>query len=190
MVKKKPRTIVYRRKSEGKTRYKKRLRLLLSRKPRLVVRITNKKIISQLIAFKTKGDQVLVGVDSTSLAKLGWGFSCKNIPAAYLTGYLLGKKATKSQHNEAVFDLGFKSPIKGNKTYAFLKGALDAGLIVPHSDGIFPSEERITGKHIQEHAQIIKGDSGQYAKYLKNNLDPTKITDLFKKTKQRIDQDA
>ena len=40
--------------------------------------------------------------------------------------------------------------IKGSRIYAALKGILDAGLNIPHSDGIFPNEERIKGKHISE----------------------------------------
>jgi large subunit ribosomal protein L18 len=150
MARKKPRTIPYKRKREGKTNYKKRLHLLLAKKPRLVVRVTNKKIIAQIIDFETTGDKILVGVDSSALKKHGWNFSFKNIPAAYLTGYLIGKKALQKNIKEAIFDLGFKLPVKGNKSYASLKGALDAGLIVPHSEEIFPPEERITGKHIKD----------------------------------------
>jgi large subunit ribosomal protein L18 len=149
MARKKPKTIPYKRKREGKTNYRKRLCLLLSKKPRVVIRITNKKIITQLIDFKTSGDKVIVGVDSSALKKLGWNFSMKNLPAAYLTGFLLGKKALQKNIKEAVPDLGFKAPIKGNKVYACLKGALDAGLNIPHSKEVFPSEDRISGKHIQ-----------------------------------------
>lgn len=190
MVKKKPRTIPYRRKREGKTNYRKRLRLLLSRKPRLAVRFTNSKVCAQLITFKKEGDHISAGVDSTSLSKYGWGYSPKNTPAAYLTGYLLGRKALKAGQKEAVFDLGFKAPIRSSKIYAFLKGAVDAGMSIPCSEEIFPSEERITGEHIQQHAQISKGGKAYYTKYLKNGLDPAKITEQFNKTKQKIDQDA
>ncbi len=149
MARKKPKTIPYKRKREGKTNYRKRLRLLLAKKPRAVIRITNKKIIIQLVDFKNTGDHVLIGIDSSALKKHGWNFSMKNLPAAYLTGFLFGKKALQKNIKEAVLDLGFKPPIKGNKVYACLKGALDAGLNIPHSKEVFPTEERISGKHIQ-----------------------------------------
>jgi len=182
---KKPKTIHYKRKRQGKTNYRKRLRLLLAKKPRFIIRTTNQKTITQIIDFKTTGDIILVGVDSSALKKYGWNFSFKNIPAAYLTGYLIGKKALQKNIKETVLDIGFKPPIRGNKIYACLKGALDAGLNVFHSEEILPSEERISGKHIQDYAQKIK-DTPSYqkifSKYLKTNLDPTKIIDSFQKT--------
>jgi large subunit ribosomal protein L18 len=150
MTNRKPRTVAYRRKREGKTNYRKRLNLLLASVPRLVVRVTNKKIIVQLVDFKNTGDLVLVGVDSSALKKYGWDFSFKNLPAAYLVGYLAGKKAAAKDIKKAVLDLGFKPPIKGNKIYACLKGVLDSGLTVAHSPEVFPSEERLSGKHIQK----------------------------------------
>ena len=88
MVNRKPRTVPYRRKRENKTNYLKRLKLLLSRKGRLVVRFTNRKVVAQLVEFTPKGDKVLVATDSFALRKLGWQYSCKNLPAAYLTGFL------------------------------------------------------------------------------------------------------
>ncbi len=163
MTSKKPKTIPVRRKREGKTDFKKRLHLLLAKKPRLVIRTTNQSIIAQIIDFKPKGDIVLAGVSSTALKKKGWTYSFKNLPAAYLTGYLIGKKAIEKDIQEAILDSGFKSPIKGNKIYACLKGAIDAGLKIPHSPEIFPSEERISGQHINE-----------------------KITELFKKLKSEL----
>ncbi|MEM5875096.1 MAG: 50S ribosomal protein L18 [Candidatus Aenigmatarchaeota archaeon] len=142
--------IHFRRRREGKTNYRKRLKLLLSKKPRLVFRRTLKYIIGQIISFDKKGDRTLVGLTSKVLKKFGWKYACDNTPAAYLTGYLLAKKAIKNGINEAVFDLGLYSSTKGNRAYAFLKGAIDAGLIVPHDPSIFPDENRIKGMHINE----------------------------------------
>jgi len=39
-----------------------------------------------------------------------------------------------------------------------LKGALDAGLNVPHSEEAFPSEDRLLGKHIEEHLNVKISD--------------------------------
>ncbi|MEM5815044.1 MAG: 50S ribosomal protein L18 [Candidatus Aenigmatarchaeota archaeon] len=140
--------IHFRRRREGKTNYRKRLKLLLSKKPRLVFRRTLRYIIGQIILFDKKGDKVLFGLTSKILKKFGWKYACDNTPAAYLTGYILAKKAIKNGINEAVFDLGLYTSSKGNRGYAFLKGAIDAGLDVPHDESIFPSDERIKGFHI------------------------------------------
>ncbi|MEK6899538.1 MAG: 50S ribosomal protein L18 [Nanoarchaeota archaeon] len=135
MATQKPRTVLYRRKRELKTRYSKRLKLLLSGKKRVVVRLTNTRVIAQLVEFTPKGDKVLLGVDSSALKQFGWTYSAKSIPAAYLTGLSLGVKAKEKKINEeVVLDTGLRSPLHKGRTYAFLKGAVDAGLKVPHEN--------------------------------------------------------
>jgi large subunit ribosomal protein L18 len=142
--------IHFRRRREGKTNYKKRLKLLLSEKPRLVYRKTLKYIIGQIINFDKKGDVTLVGITSKILKKYGWKFACDNTPASYLTGYLLGKMALSKGVKEAVLDIGLYTSTKGGRMYAFAKGAIDAGLNVPCNEEMFPSEDRIKGLHISE----------------------------------------
>jgi large subunit ribosomal protein L18 len=142
--------IHFRRRREGKTNYKKRLKLLLSEKPRLVYRKTLKYIIGQIINFDKKGDVTLVGITSKILKKYGWKFACDNTPASYLTGYLLGKMALSKGIKEAVLDIGLYTSTKGGRMYAFAKGAIDAGLNVPCSEEMFPREDRIKGLHISE----------------------------------------
>ncbi len=142
--------IHFRRRREGKTNYRKRLKLLLSGKPRLVYRKTLKYIIGQIIDFDKKGDKTLVGITSKILRKYGWKFACDNTPASYLTGYLLGKIALSKGINEAILDIGLYTSTKGGRMYAFAKGAIDAGLNVPCSEEMFPSEERIKGLHVNE----------------------------------------
>ncbi len=149
----KPKTVLYRRKREAKTNYAKRLKLLFSQKPRVVVRFTNTKIIAQVVSFTQKGDVVTAAVDSSSLSKMGWKSSLKNFPAAYLTGVLIGKKAQEKGCKEAIMDTGFKNPQKGGKVYAFVKGVVDSGLQVPHSEEIYPAEDRIAGKHLSPEVQ-------------------------------------
>jgi large subunit ribosomal protein L18 len=142
--------IHFRRRREGKTNYRKRLKLLLSEKPRLVYRKTLKYIIGQIIEFDKKGDKTLVGITSKILKKYGWKFACDNTPASYLTGYLLGKLALSKGIKEAVLDIGLYTSTKGGRMYAFAKGAIDAGLNVNCSEEMFPSEDRIKGSHIKE----------------------------------------
>jgi len=134
---------------------------LSSKKLRLLIRKTNTKIITQLIEFDIKGDKVKVGIDSTALKVLGWTGGLKNIPAAYLTGYLIGKKALTAGITEAILDTGLNTTIKGSRIYSALKGAVDAGLKVPCSKEIFPTEERLNGKHIKDFANKIEEIKGK-----------------------------
>lgn len=142
--------VPFRRRREGKTNYRKRLALLKSGKPRMVVRKTLRRIIVQFIEFDPKGDRVIACADSKDLVKYGWKGSAKNTPAAYLVGYLAAKRALSKGITEAVLDIGLHRPTRGSRVFAALKGALDAGIAIPHGDDIFPSEERIRGEHISE----------------------------------------
>jgi len=193
MANKKAKPVLYRRKRESKTDYKKRLKLLMSGKSRLVVRFSNQKICAQLIKFDIKGDQTLLGLDSTSLKKNGWLYSSKNLPAAYLTGLQLAKLSkSKFDQEELVFDTGLRTPLKRGKVFAFLKGVLDGGLNVKHgSEDIFPSEEKISGKDIQDYANTLKqSNPEQYQKKfssnLKNSADPTQMVANFEKVKAEL----
>lgn len=136
------------RRREKKTDYRKRLKLLLSGKPRLVIRRSNKYIRLQIVEYDEKGDKTVLGLLSKTLQKYGWPKSFKNLPACYLSGYLIGKLALRRNIKEVVADTGLHRLTKGCRIFAVIKGAVDAGLKVPHSESIYPPEERLVGKHI------------------------------------------
>lgn len=148
--------MIYKRKKEGKTDYRNRIAALKSGKVRLVVRKSLKNIYAQIIQYQPDGDKILFSANSNELKKYGWNLSRKNTPAAYLTGILIGHKAKQKGIKEAILDIGFKRAIKGCVLFALLKGAIDSGLNIPHSKEVFPSEERIKGKHIQDYYHKCK----------------------------------
>lgn len=141
--------VPFRRRREGKTDYRRRLRLLKGGLPRAVYRKTSKRTIVQIIEYDKIGDRVLVSAVSNELKKYDWKFGYGNTPAAYLTGYLAGVRAKNKDIKKAVLDVGLHKPVKGAKCFAVLKGLIDAGMDIPHGDDdIFPSKDRIYGKHI------------------------------------------
>jgi len=139
--------IQHRRRRKNKTDYKKRLALIKSGEARLVIRRRVKNISVQFINFDHEGDKTVVSAFSKELKKLGWKYSCGNIPAAYLTGFLAGKRAKLKR---AVLDLGLQTSTKGSRIYAALKGVIDAEIIVNHSNEILPTDDRTKGLHISE----------------------------------------
>ena len=84
------------------------------------------------------------------LEELGWTGSGKSTPGAYLTGMLAGKRAKEKGLERAVLDIGLREPTKGAVIFAALKGAVDAGIEVPHGEEMLPSKDRISGKHMKE----------------------------------------
>lgn len=185
-------SLPHRRKREGKTDFKLRLRLLKSRKPRLVVRKSLRNIICQIVKFDMKGDHTIVSADSKELKKFGWNLHGGNVSSAYLTGLLCAEKAKKHKINHAVFDIGLYDSTPGNRLYSALKGALDGGLDVPHSEGILPKNERISGQHVSRYAEHLKTDKLSHYKkvfssYIKMKIDPKEIPKVFEETKKRIE---
>jgi large subunit ribosomal protein L18 len=183
--------VPFRRRNEGKTDYKARKALLLSGKPRLVVRGSLKNMIIQIAIAKPSGDKVTVSAHSRELAKnYGWKAPTGNLPAAYLTGLLCGLKAKAKGVKETVLDLGLCSPSKGARSFAALKGVLDAGVNVPHSEERFPNEKRIRGEHIAEYAEKLVTDPDEYqtrfSKYLEQELPPQKLPKHFSEAKTAI----
>jgi large subunit ribosomal protein L18 len=171
--------VPFRRRREGKTDYRERKALILSGKPRLVVRPSLKNVIAQVIVAEPEGDQVIVSAQSRELKNFGWKAPRGNIPAAYLTGLLCGLKAKSSGIEEAILDIGLHSPSKGAKVFAVLKGVLDAGVDVPHSEEKLPDEKRISGEHIAEYAKILASNAEEYqskfSQYLKNEVPPENL---------------
>ncbi len=175
----------FKRRREEKTDYKKRLKLLFSKKPRLVVRKSLKHIRVQIIEYNPKGDNTIVCATTKDLKKFGWNGSA-NLVSAYLLGLLIGKKVLKKKINSVVLDMGFQSRVKGSKLYAVLKGALDGGLSIPHSTEILPSEDRISGKHVLDYAQKLKKENLKKYKEQFSVSNPEKIPKMLEKVKSNI----
>jgi large subunit ribosomal protein L18 len=142
--------VPFRRRREGRTDYRHRAALIKSGVPRAVVRRSNRHMRVQFISFTDKGDVVLASAVSTELEDMGWTGSGKSTPGAYLTGLLAGKRAIEKGIAEAVLDIGLREPTKGAVVFAALRGIIDAGVEVPHGDGVLPSDDRLAGKHMRE----------------------------------------
>ena len=164
--------VKYRRRREGKTDYYARKRLVVqaknkynSPKYRLVVRITNKDIVCQIVHAKIQGDFVLTAAYSHELPRYGIAHGLTNWAAAYATGLLVARRAlvklgladtyegvtepdgslqlTEPIEGEArpfkcFLDVGLHRTSTGARVFGALKGASDGGIFIPHSEGRFP----------------------------------------------------
>jgi large subunit ribosomal protein L18 len=171
------------RRRQGKTDFKKRLALVKSKKIRLVIRKTNTRIVAQAMKFNPKGDETIASVDSRDLKKYGF-YGTNNTPSAYLVGLLLGKKVGKEK---CVLDIGRRNPSHGSVVFAALKGAVDAGLDVPHSQEALPSEDRVNGKVLDDYAKKL-GEKAKivFANYIKEGIQIGEIQKAVEKAKSEI----
>ena len=147
-MKRKRYQVPFRRRRQGKTDYRQRLRLLKSGKPRVVIRRSNKNIRVQFVVYDSNGDRVVSSVIGNDLRQYGWDGSLNNMPASYLIGLLAGKRALTNDISESVLDIGQHESIHKANIYGVLKGVLDAGVDVPHGEAVIPDEARLNGEHI------------------------------------------
>jgi large subunit ribosomal protein L5e len=72
---------------------------------------------------------------------------------------LCEKKGIEQRPFTCYLDLGLARATKGNRVFAAMKGAIDGGINIPHSDSIFPSE-----KEEEEEAPAKKGKNAPVKK--------------------------
>jgi large subunit ribosomal protein L18 len=141
----------FKRRRNAETDYHRRSRMLRGGVPRAVVRVSNTQVTCQLVAYESDGDRVLESATGKTLVdshKWPSDASRKSVPACYLAGFAMATSAISSGHTQAILDIGLAASSTGNRAYAALKGMIDAGMDIPHSEDVLPSEERINGEHI------------------------------------------
>ena len=120
----------------------------------ITVNITNENTQVQILKPGMTGDKVIASAHSRYLLEKGWKGSRKSVPAAYLTGYLAGKKALGKGAKDAILYTGTRRYTQ--RMAAALKGIIDAGVQVPASKETFPSDDRINGEHLTVKNDISK----------------------------------
>ena len=165
----------YKRRRSGKTDYYARKRLITQAKNkygapkyRLVVRFTNRDIITQIVTSEIGGDKVFSSAYSHELPAYGIEHGLTNWSAAYATGLLLARRTLKKlgldedfagveeadgeftlteaaetddgerRPFKAFLDVGLHRTSTGARIFAAMKGASDGGILVPHSENRFP----------------------------------------------------
>ncbi len=187
-----PKYIVpYRRLRERRTDYRLRKELLKSGKPLFIVRRSSKYITISISSPAVGGDKTIFSISSKILAKKYKWIELKNIPAAYLTGLLAGKKALEMDIQEAIINLGVAWSKKASIPFAAAMGARDAGLNISIGENALVDEPRIRGDHIANYAKLLKEEDNElfkkrFSKYLEVGVDPTILPDLFDKVKKNI----
>jgi len=216
--------VKFRRRREGKTDYYSRKRLIAQDKTkynaskyRFVVRFTLKDIVTQIVASKIKGDEVLCVAYAHELPNYGLKVGLTNYSAAYCTGLLcarrllakfkLDKKYTGNQKVDgtnylveepksgprpfkAYLDVGLQRTTTGARVFGALKGACDGGLFIPHSheEGKrFPGYKDGKYDPKQHRAKIFGQHVASYMKLLKDTDQKKYATQFSQFIKEKIE---
>ncbi|XP_019429284.1 PREDICTED: 60S ribosomal protein L5-like [Lupinus angustifolius] len=202
-------------------------------KYRFVVRFTNKDIIAQITSASIAGDHVLAAAYAHELPHFGLEVGLTNYAAAYCTGLLLARRVLKTLELDeeyegnveatgedfsvepaetrrpfrALLDVGLIRTTTGNRVFGALKGALDGGLDIPHSDKRFAGFDKekkeldaevhrkyIFGGHVANYIKTLIEDEPEkyqthFSEYIKRGIEADGLEALYKKVHAAIRAD-
>jgi large subunit ribosomal protein L18 len=161
---------------------------LIGRRPFIITKISGQNISAQSLRPTLTGDIVIASAHSRELIRHGWKGSMNSMPACYLTGLLLGKKSIQKGATNAILYTG-NNPFT-TKVAACLKGIVDSGINIPVSKESLPGDDRVSGKHIANYANLLKDSEEKYnstfSALLKQGLRPEDYPVHFEEIRMRI----
>ncbi len=185
--------VKFRRLREWRTDYRLRYKLLKSKLPQFIVRRSLRYVYVSIAEPAIGGDKTLFTVSSKVLKKYGFP-ALKNTPAAYLTGYIAGRKALEKGVEKAIINLGYAWTKAASIPFAAAMGAIEAGLDIPLGEEKEIDMARIRGEHIAEYAKQLKEEDPEkykrlFSKYLEAGVEPEKLPDLFDEVFEKIKEE-
>lgn len=200
-------------------------------KYRLVVRFSNKDITCQIAYARIEGDYIMESAYAHELPQYGLKVGLTNYGAAYCTGLLLARRLLKKLNLDSIYqgvdevngedyfvesedgqpgafrcylDVGLARTTTGARIFGALKGAVDGGLDIPHSNRRFPGydseskdfeaethRKHIFGGHVSDYMSVLQEDDEdaykkQFSQYIKNGLTSDNLEGTYKKVHAAI----
>jgi len=194
-------------------------------KYRLIVRFTNKDIVCQIAYARVYGDVIVESAYAHELPKYGVKVGLSNYAAAYCTGLLVARRILhKFSLNEiytgvteadgedfavedvdgqpgafrCYLDIGLARTSTGAKIFGALKGAVDGGLDIPHSNKRFPGydaeakeynaevhKNHIMGKHVADYMSSLLDEDEeafkrQFGKFIKEGVTSDSMEKMYR----------
>lgn len=202
-----------------------------SPKYRLVVRFSNKDICAQIIYSRINGDYVMAAAYGRELPRYGVKVGLTNYSSAYAVGLLLARRllsqlkladrytglaeATGEIFNvqelpdgprpfTALLDVGLVRTTTGHRVFAVMKGAIDGGLHIPHTEKRFPGyskedkkfdpaelKKRIFGGHVADYMKSLQGSDPEayqahFSRFIKAGVKAEGIEAMYKQAHAAI----
>jgi len=201
-------------------------------KYRLVVRFSNKDVTCQVLSSKLTGDEVLCAAYSHELPAYGVKVGLTNYAACYCTGLLLARRLLHKLDLHETYvgqldidgdhyivdnveedgpnafrcylDTGLNRTTTGARIFGALKGAVDGGLNIPHSENRFPGYDaesksldasvhrnHIFGGNVAAYMRSLQEEGGedykrQFSKYIKEGISADDIESMYKNCHAKI----
>jgi len=203
-------------------------------KYRMIVRSSNTDICCQIAYARLEGDIVICAAYSHELPRYGVKVGLTNYAASYCTGLLLARRILQKFSLDSVYegnteingemycvednddgpgafraclDVGLARTSTGAKVFAALKGAVDGGLDIPHSEKRFPGYDNeskslnadvhrahIFGQHVADYMKNLSEEDEetfkkQFSRYIKLGVTPDGMEAMYQKCHSAIRAD-
>nr|GEZ87143.1 60S ribosomal protein L5-like [Tanacetum cinerariifolium] len=201
--------VKFKRRREGKTDYRARVRLINQDKNkyntpkyRYVVRFTNKDIVAQVISATIAGDFVLASAYAHELPQYGLKVGLTNYSAAYCTGLLLARRVLKKLEMDEEYQgnieaTGEDFSVEPAESRRPFRALLDVGLLrTTTGNRVFGAlKGALDGVHLCGHVAaymkaLIEDEPEKYqthfSEYIKAGVEPDNMEELYKKVHAAI----
>jgi len=203
-------------------------------KYRMIVRISNKDVTAQIAYARIEGDVNVCSAYSHELPRYGIKVGLTNYAACYATGLLLARRLLNKfgldtayegqtevdgemycvEDNDdgpgafrANLDTGLARTTTGARVFGVMKGAVDGGIEVPHSEKRFPGYDKeskdfsaevlrdhLLGKHVANYmSELMEEDEDaykrQFSRFIKLGLTADELEGMYKKAHEAIRAD-
>lgn len=203
-------------------------------KYRLIVRISNKDVCAQIAHATMAGDKIISCAYAHELPRYGLKVGLTNYAACYCVGLLIARRTLQKfgldeayegktedlgedyqvEHEDdekrpfkCFLDVGIARTSTGARIFGFLKGALDGGLDVPHSEkrfaGYLKEESKldeelvskyIFGGHVSEYMEELQEDEPEkykevFGAFIEEGLEPDDMEEYYEKVHEAIRED-
>merc|ERR1712119_85184 len=203
-------------------------------KYRMIVRQSNKDICCQIAYARIEGDRIVESAYSHELPHYGVKVGLTNYAAAYCTGLLLARRVLQKFKLDTLYegntnvdgtmfyvedqddgpgafraclDVGLARTSTGAKVFAALKGAVDGGLDIPHSEKRFPGydsegkelnadvhRQHIFGLHVAEYMKSLQEEDEEqfkkhFSRFIKNGVTADSMEGMYKNAHAAIRAD-
>jgi len=203
-------------------------------KYRMIVRSSNTDVCCQIAYARLEGDIIICAAYSHELPRYGVKVGLTNYAAAYCTGLLLARRVLQKFKLDTVYegntnvdgtmfyvedqddgpgafraclDVGLARTSTGAKVFAALKGAVDGGLDIPHSEKRFPGydsegkelnadvhRQHIFGLHVAEYMKSLQEEDEEqfkkhFSRFIKNGVTADSMEGMYKKAHAAIRAD-
>jgi len=200
-------------------------------KYRMIVRFTNRDIICQIAYARIEGDVIVCAAYGHELPRYGIKVGLTNYAASYCTGLLMARRLLRKLNLDSIYpgceevtgedynvedvdgkpgafraylDVGLARTTTGARVFGAMKGAVDGGIDIPHSEKRFPGfdneskefnaevhRKHIFGQHVAEYMKLLSEEdenaySKQFSQYIKLGINPEELEGIYKAAHAKI----